>query len=242
MQAMNNKQTFHTWQCRSATAHLLAAAIGAAFVLPSAAQHAVQACGALTSSYGPFDYRTAKKELEPVEQFHFTPNVEALIRGNSGTLAGELNYTLGASPNHHRALLAMVRLAEREKSPQANGARFTVECYFDRALRFRSDDTVARMMYAQWLQKNRREADARAQLGTVAEQAGDNAFTHYNLGLLYLDMKAYDLALLHAHKAMELGFTRTELRDQLRKAGKWTDPVAATSSQGAASAASAATN
>jgi tetratricopeptide (TPR) repeat protein len=165
-----------------------------------------------------------------------------LVRGKSGSIAGDLSYTLSTSPNHHRALLAMMRLAEREKSPQASGARHSVECYFDRALRFRSDDTIPRLLYAQWLIKNKRDVNARAQLATAAGLAGDNAFTHYNIGLIYFDMKAYDQALVHAHKAMDLGLPRTELRERLRTVGRWTDSAAPTTSDSSASAASAASN
>ena len=35
----------------------------------------------------------------------------------------------------------------------------------------------------------------------------------------------YDKALVQAHRAIELGFPRTELADGLRQAGAWKDPV-----------------
>ncbi len=232
----------HGIRSRQTLAAVLLAVIGATFTSLALAQSSENPCGAITSSYGPYDYRTDRNKLGIVEQYHFTPPVEALVRGATGTIAADLNYVLITFPNHHRALLAMMRLAEREKSPKAKGAGYSVDCYFDRALRFRSDDTVARLLFAQWLQKSGREANARSQLKATADLAGDNPFTHYNIGLAYLDMKAYDLALVHAQKAMALGFPRTELRDRLRADGKWADPVATTPSEAAASAASAASN
>ena len=67
-------------------------------------------CGALQNAFGPFDYRTERGyNLDVVESYHFTPPVEALIRGSSGTIGGDLDYTLRAFPNHDRALNATIR-------------------------------------------------------------------------------------------------------------------------------------
>ena len=42
-------------------------------------------------------------------------------------------------------------------------------------------------------------------------------------------MKNYDKALSQAHKAYSLGFERPGLRDQLKAAGKWSEPESKTS-------------
>lgn len=189
------------------------------------AQASEQDCGSLDNSYGPFDYRTHRNRLGIVEKFHFTAKVESLAGGVSGSLGGDLDYTLRASPNHHRALIALMRLAERTKLPQQVGLPRPVECYFDRAFRFQRDDPIPRMIYARYLAAGKREDDAKKQLAMVAEQAADNPFTHYNTGLIYAELKDYPRALEQAHKAMALGHTATELRDQLRKAGHWQEPA-----------------
>ena len=63
----------------------------------------------LHNAFGPFDYRTATKDkLKLVESYHFTPKVESLIGGQSGTLGADIDYTLRAFPNHPRALLCGV--------------------------------------------------------------------------------------------------------------------------------------
>lgn len=192
------------------------------------AQANANACGGLANGYGPYDYLTQKDKLPIVEQYHFTPNVERLVAGKSTlNIGGDLSYTLLAFPNHHRALLAMARLAERQHTPQAIGAAYGVECYFERSLRFRPQDTTARMLYANYLFDHQREADGLAQLQTVAAEAGDNAFTHYNMGLIYLERKHYDLALQHAQKAYALGMTQLGLRTQLERLGKWQDAAPA---------------
>lgn len=209
---------------------LIRAAAPAALLLwqsLACAQANLAGCGSLENHYGPFDYRTERHgKLKIVEQYHFTPNVESLIAGNSGSLGGELSYTLATSPNHHRALMAMVRLGEKLKSPQPTGAKYSVECFFERALRFRSDDSTVKLIYATFLIKNGREADAIKQLEVAAAAAGDNAFTQYNVGMIYFDIKRYDRALAQAHRAYGLGFEMPELRNQLQSVGKWTDPVA----------------
>lgn len=197
-------------------------------LMPAYAQ-TVTACGSLsqgTGGYGPYDYRTDKSKLPIVEGAHFTPAVESLVRGNSAVLpGGDLDYTLRAIPNHHRALMAMMRYGEKMKSPQPQGTRYSVECYFDRALRFRPDDTIVRMIYATFLSKSARVSEAIQQLEQAGASAGNNAFSHYNIGLVYFDLKYYDKALVQAHKAIALGFIQTGLSDRLRSVGKWTVPA-----------------
>lgn len=192
--------------------------------LPAVAQQASNACGDLRNGYGPYDYRSDRDKLPIVDNSHFTPEIEALSLSYNGYLGGELDYALRAFPNHHRALVAMMRLAERSKSPQVPNAKYSVACYFDRAIRFKADDTTVRMLFATYLNKYGRETEATQQLDYALTLAGDNAFTHNNLGLLYLELKNYEKALQQAHRAMALGLQRPELRDALKAAGKWIDP------------------
>ena len=216
---------------------LLVALPIAASAISAAAQVSASTCGDLRNGYGPYDYRSADQSQRfLVEQPHFSPNIEALLRGNSGTLGGELDYTLRAFPNHPRALNAVMRYGEKMKSPQPSDLRWPVECYFERALRFRPDDQIARMLFAQFLTRNKRDAEAVYQLALVADKAGDSAFTHNNLGLLYLDLQRHDEALTHAHRARALGLDRPELRQRLQSLGKWSEPRPAEAVPAAASA------
>jgi uncharacterized protein (TIGR02996 family) len=220
---MNNQKTS---KCRPFAQWLLIiVTLTASF--SALAQSSALACGELRSGYGPFDYRTNRGEtLDVVERRHFTPEVEALIRGNTSIHIGQdLSYTLGTFPNHHRALMSMMRYGEKLKTPQPPYAQYSVECYFLRALRFRPDDTTVRMMYATFLNANARAPEAMQELEQVSKAAGDNPFTYYNMGLIYLDMKEYEKALALAHKAMALGFGRTGLRDKLMAVGKWRAPA-----------------
>jgi tetratricopeptide (TPR) repeat protein len=156
-----------------------------------------------------------------VESAHFTPEVEQLIRGLTGPLGQELDYTLRAFPNHHRALISVMRYGKKMKSPQPPNLRYPVECYFERAIRFRPDDTTAKMIYATFLFDNARPLEGDQQLEQVDKLAGDNAFAHYNSGLIYFENKQFDKAVVQAQKALALGFPRADLRDKLMSIGKW---------------------
>lgn len=185
--------------------------------------------------FGPFDFRKNKDKLPVVENNHFTRNVETLVRGKTSVPPGpDIAFTLRAIPNHPRALLSMMLLGEKEKTEKPNGSEYTIDCWFERGVRFRPDDQVVRMLYATYLTKANRQADARYQLEVVLAAAKDNAFTHNNVGLLYFDLGDYEKALAQAHKAIEIGLDRPELRERLKSVGKWVDPV-----QGAVSQASA---
>jgi len=115
-------------------------------------------------------------------------------------------------------------LGEKEKTPQPRGTRYTVECYFERAILFRPDDSIVRMIYSTYLNSKGRAPEANTQLEIATTYAKDSDITHYNIGLHYFDLKNYDKALMQAHKALSLGFTQTALRDQLQSVGKWTEP------------------
>ncbi len=182
------------------------------------------ACGPLGNGYGPFDYRSVRgSELEVVERHHFTPPVEALLSGATGKVGGDLDYTLRAFPNHHRALLSVMKLAQRAAGPRDMAMNYPFECYFERAIRFQRDDPIPRMIYATYLGKQGRLNDAKAQLKEAARGTDGSPFTFYNVGMVYVDLKQYDEALAMAHKAYAMGFPKPDLRDRLRAVGKWQD-------------------
>lgn len=211
----------------------------ALITVSSAMAQPVPGCGDLRNAFGPWDFRKDRGEpLTLVESAHFTPEVEMLIRGKSTTNVGQdIDYTLRAFPNHHRALLSTARLADRQKADPPHGLRYSVDCWFRRAVQWKGDDHVARMLYAQWLAQKGRRDDARAQLKAVDGLVADNAIARFNLGLIFLELQDYDAALEQAHRALALGFPRPELRERLQQAGKWVDPApaAAPASPGAAS-------
>ena len=179
----------------------------------------------VNNNFGPFDYRTARKEdLKIVEEHHFTPRIEQLQKGERD-LGSDLSYTLYIFPNHHRALIAITRLAQRDKTVQPYKSGQTIECWYDRATRFRPDDNVVRVLFAQYLGKERRTDEAMVQLDTATHNAKDNPFSHFNIGLMYFELGNHERALQQAHKAMALGMPRPDLADMLKREGKWREPT-----------------
>jgi hypothetical protein len=213
--------------------------------LRAAAQTGPQACGnPFRNHFGPYDFRTAPAETRKlVEDYHFTPGVETMTRPKNtmrSDMAQDVAYTLKVFPNHHRALVTMVRLAQRERRDPPPGTDITIECWFDRAVRFRPDDTVARSLYAQFLARSNRKADAERQLRFAQGHATDNALSHYNIGLVAMEAGLHQLALEQAHRALALGLPRQELADQLRRAQAWVEPGSANAPATPSTSASAA--
>ena len=182
------------------------------------------ACGSLQNAYGPFDYRSDKDKLAIVEAYHLTPNVINLTSPQSaGAVGGDLDYVLRAFPNHPIALMSMLKLGEKEKVIKPKGAKYGVECYFQRALRFRNDDTTVKMLYAAYLAKSGKKTEALAMLDEMVNAEEETANFYYNIGLIYFELKDYDKSLSYAQRAYALGFPLPGLRDKLKRAGKWKD-------------------
>lgn len=169
------------------------------------------------------DYRTASPEARHVvERRHFTEDVRMMRRGTSTSEIGaDIAYTLRKFPNHYQALMTMGDYALKVKRNPAPGGQYTVECWFERAMRFKPDDAVVKTVYGLYLIKASRPKDAVTQLEAAAAQAGDDANVHYNLGLAYADLKQYDKALKSAHVAYRLGFPLPGLKNKLQRAGAW---------------------
>lgn len=189
-------------------------------MLAPAVGHA-QVCGSLDNAYGPFDYRNNPDRRKMVEPYHFPPEVESLRSGATATIGGDIDYTLRAFPNHHRALNSMANLGLKLHTDKPKGAHFTVDCYFDRALRFAPDDGIVREIYGVYLSRTDRKREAVRVLEDALQYEKDNANLHYNLGLVYADLKDYPNALKHAQLAYRLGASLPGLRNKLEAAGQW---------------------
>lgn len=188
-------------------------------------QLATMGCGSLQNAYGPFDYRTDKGKLGIVEQHHFGPAQESLTK--KAGLGGNIDYTLRAFPNHHRALMAMMKLGFRDRTSKPYGADYTIECYMIRAETFRPDDAMVKVIYGLYLMQSGRQKDSVSKLEEARGIDSQNANVNYNLGLAYMDLKQYDKALESAHRAYGAGFPLPGLRNKLKRAGKWRESPAA---------------
>lgn len=184
-------------------------------------------CGPLYGlGVGPLDYQGGVQTdtLKLVEGAHFTPGVETLTQGATGHFGGDIDYTLRAYPNHYRALAAMSRLSFKEKRSRPNGARFTVECYFERAIRWRPEDASVRLVWGIHLLKAGNKKDGISQLEKAIALGIDSGNAHYNLGLALFEVGEYSRSARHAIRASQLNFTLPGLKEKLRKAGKWPSP------------------
>ena len=202
------------------------ASIGCAATDGTVTLHGSGACGDpfAVRGYGPFDYRTATPaQKNIVEIYHFTPEIESLQSGISGTLGGELDYTLQAFPNHPRALMALIRLGQRDKTAHPKGSKYTVECFVERAVAYRPDDPNVLQIRGIYYSMNRRYDRAIADFTAVLEQQPDNANARYNLGLAYFETGNYAAANTAAQLAEKLGFPLAGLKNKLKAKGKWSD-------------------
>lgn len=185
-------------------------------------------CGDLKNAFGPFDYRERSANADSfhlVESAHFTADVENGVRGSSATVGADLDYTLRAIPNHHRALAAMSRLSARGKVLMVPGAKYPVECYFDRAMRFAPDDGSVRAAYGNFLYAEGKSERAFTLFRQAADLEPDNAAINYNLGLAYFNKKDYDNAQRYAKKAYQKEFPLPGLKSKLQAVGKWDEPA-----------------
>lgn len=178
-------------------------------------------CGSLQNAFGPFDYRdkTKGQELQLVESGHFTADVRTLRRGASTVSPiDDLNYALRAFPNHWGALEAVSRF----ELQGGNMREFrTVDCYFDRALRFAPDDSNVHLLYGVYLMRRKRDDEARRELEEAERLAPESIDIAYNLGLLYLRLGEPGKSMEKARYAYEKGYPLPGLRVALEKAGAW---------------------
>lgn len=192
----------------------------------SVGAHAANFCGDLKTSYGPFDYRKRSEfpsNFEIVESYHFTPDVENGIKGATGTIGGDLQYTLAVIPNHLRALATLTRVALSKKAVQLESMKYPVECYFERATRYAPDDGAVRAAYGSYLYALDKPDQAFVMFKEAVRLDPDNPTINYNLGLAYAKRKEYALAMTHAKKAYAQGFPLPGLKNKLIEAGKWND-------------------
>jgi tetratricopeptide (TPR) repeat protein len=101
------------------------------------------------------------------------------------------------------------------------GAGYSIECFFERGMRFKPDDGMVRMVYGIYLSQSGNIKKAITQIVEADRLEPNNSNINYNLGLLYLKNKDYEKAIYHAKIAYGLGFSLPGLRDMLIKSGRW---------------------
>ncbi|BBB28758.1 conserved hypothetical protein [Neptunomonas japonica JAMM 1380] len=184
-------------------------------------------CQGKKQAYGPYDYTKRNKHHEAlrlVEGAHFNQNVESLQGGakQKHNLYGDIDYTLRAFPNHHRALNTAIKLRTLHGINKYKAAKISpVECYLQRAISFSPEDATTLMLYGILLHKLDKLDKALIQYKQAEKIVPKNAQVQYNLGLLLLEMERYEEAKLYAVKAYNNKFPLQGLKRKLEKAGKW---------------------
>jgi Tfp pilus assembly protein PilF len=199
----------------------LAAIFAILFIAARVASAGEIDCGALENAYGPYDYTNPdhrKNKIPIVEGAHFYHEVESLTSATLGSVYGNLDYTLRAVPNHHRALMAVARY--QLQGGDTTGFR-SAECYFDRAMRFKPDDGTVYLVYGIYLAKKKDFKGAEEAYLRATELLPESPEPTYNLGLLYVDTAQLDKAKERAIKAYSLGYPLDGLRNKLKRLGKW---------------------
>jgi len=189
-------------------------------------------CGSLKNGYGPFDYTNPyhrAEKLPRVEGAHFTPPVEQLRYGKTGEVWNDIDYTLRTFPNHHRALYAMMRYHLKLDKPiepyrAGRAVLLPIKCYFLRALEFKPSDSMVHMLYGMYFHKINKPQKALGRYKEALRLNPDQVEAHYNLGLLFFDLKDYDAAREHADKAYSLGYPLSGLKNKLASIKKKTKP------------------
>ena len=177
--------------------------------------------------YGPFDYTQVatigKKHLTIVESAHFTPKVENLIAGNtSSTPVGDIDYTLRAWPNHHRALLSIIRYQLQIKQKIRQGKLETPpECYLQRAIAFSPQDPAPHSLFGYYLTKLKKYKQAEKHYLKALELSPNNSKLNYSYSLFLIKLKRYNEALKYAKTAYQKGRPPEGLKRKLIKLNVW---------------------
>lgn len=170
-----------------------------------------------------------------VENTHLAPEMNSLETGHTGSgISGfllDLDYTLQRIPNNPKALDMASRFQIRHggQIPQMRkwAGRWTrsAECYFDRALRLTPNQPVVLMLYGMHLHRSGKFTEALTQYKLSEFYGVDSIELNYNMGLLYFDMKDYDLSADYAKKAYDAGYPLPGLRDKLKSLDMWQDDI-----------------
>jgi len=157
--------------------------------------------------------------LRNLDQNHYRLAAGALERGRYQGAVPDLEFMLKYIPNHPQALAGIAQASIGLKRPDL------ADQYFKNAIqRYPSHDETY-VIYGVFLHKLGRVNAAIAQYRKALEINPNSVLGHYNLGLAYVDTKAYSEANVHAQKAYQLGMTLPGLRRQLEAANAWKPSV-----------------
>ena len=156
--------------------------------------------------------------LRLVEQHHIEPGVRKMRAGSYGFARDDFEFILRYFPNHPRVLALYSELCDvRWKKPLCD-----TDLFFRKAIEVNERVPETFIINGVHLQRVNRlpEAIESYKRAIALDPASGNA--HYNLGLIYVEQKQFELANRHAQLAYALGIQFPGLRDKLTQAGQWT--------------------
>jgi len=176
--------------------------------------------------FGPYDYRERKKypgQIFITEEYHFTKRIENLQQDSTTSAINDIQYTLMAWPNHHRALYSafQFRKTARGQWPQNANSATPVECHLMRAINFAPTDPVPYMIQGMLLSDFGKYEDALKSFQEANKLMPNDVITQYNMGLTMVVLKMYKEAVKVAQQVYSTDFPLPGLKDELTAAGYW---------------------
>ena len=155
--------------------------------------------------------------LRKVETFHLKQGMEKMQAGQYRSALGDFNFILRYFPNHPRGLALVAELCDvKWKDPHCE-----TEERFGRAIALNPNAAQTYVVYGVHLQRLKRIPEAMESYKRAIALDPKDANAHYNLGLIYLEQKQFELANRHAQLAYAIGMPYPALRDKLTQAGQW---------------------
>lgn len=198
-------------------------------------------CTGKGQGFGPWDFfdvdEPSDKNWTPgrwweAREIHARPGLAALnamplTQVDYNRAADEFDYLLRAYPNHPEILGAVIELEMRRKSATSpiTASQTPPECYLARAQSFRDTQPHIFSLMGYYYQRLGRIQDALDQYRAALELDPAYAEAYYNIGLAYVELGDYELAVQNAHEAYALGFPLSGLRKKLQRLGVWKPPT-----------------
>ena len=153
---------------------------------------------------------------------HTGPAIKRVHDGefNTTNIMSDLDFTLKRWPNHRDAIGALIRY------DLAGGKYYgyaPTECWLRHAREFAPDDVDVILAEAYFHHRKGDLQRAKAEYSEALARGTASLEAHYNLGLLYFDMKDCQNAREQARIAYTSGYPLPGLRNKLKKAGCWND-------------------
>jgi len=174
--------------------------------------------------YGPYDYKVASSHrITIVTGAHFTPDVARLKKSKTGSIVGDIDYTLRALPNYHPALYSLIQLYFQDPKRYKRWYRSKKvpppECYLKRAIRYKSSEYETYSLYGFYLHKRKKYKLAEKQYLEGFKKNRRSTEARYNYALMLIELKRYEDARKQAKLAYKYGYPLQGLKRKLKKLG-----------------------